>query len=47
MEDAAQDIVGDMIEPLETYHKHYNEDSQDSIAKSIVIWNSYEDSLKK
>ena len=27
MEDSAQDVVGDMIEPLETYHKHYSEDS--------------------
>ena len=34
MEDSAQDIVGDMIEPLETYHKHYSEDSQESISKS-------------
>ena len=34
MEDAAQDIVGDMIEPLETYHKHYSEDSLDCLTKS-------------
>ena len=38
MEDSAQDIVGDMIEPLETYHKHYSDDSQDSISKSHKIW---------
>lgn len=45
MEDSAQDIVGDMIEPLETYHKHYSEDSQDSISKSHQIWSSYKNSL--
>jgi len=38
MEDSVQDIVGDMIEPLETYHKHYTEDSQESISKSNQIW---------
>jgi len=43
MEDSAQDVVGDMIEPLETYHKHYSEDSQESINKSGQIWNSYKD----
>lgn len=34
-----------MIEPLETYHKHYSEDSQDSIAKSHQIWTSYKNAL--
>lgn len=27
METAAQDVVGDLIEPLETYQKFYNDDS--------------------
>ena len=31
IEDSAQDVVGDLIEPLETYHKHYTEDSQESL----------------
>ena len=43
MEDAAQDIVGDMIEPLETYHKHYSEDSLDCLTKSQQIWGHYKD----
>jgi len=34
IEDAAQDIMGDMVEPLETYYKNYNDDSQESIQKS-------------
>ena len=45
MEDSAQDIVGDMIEPLETYYKHYTEDSQESISKSHQIWTSYKNAL--
>ena len=34
-----------MIEPLETYHKHYSEDSQESISKSHQIWQGYQNSL--
>ena len=34
IEDAAQDVMGDMVEPLETYYKNYNDDSQESIQKS-------------
>ncbi len=31
IEDSSQDIIGDMVEPLETYYKNYNDDSQESI----------------
>lgn len=34
IEDAALDVMGDMVEPLETYYKNYNDDSQESIQKS-------------
>lgn len=27
LDDASQDIMGDMVEPLETYYKNYNDDS--------------------
>jgi hypothetical protein len=27
IEDASSDIIGDMVEPLETYYKNYNDDS--------------------
>ena len=47
IEDSAQDVVGDLIEPLETYHKHYTEDSQESLSKCNALWNQYKDSIQK
>ena len=43
IEDASSDIIGDMVEPLETYYKNYSDDSQESIQKSLQIWNQYQD----
>ena len=41
LDEASQDIVGDMVEPLETYYKNYDSDSQESIQRSLTIWNQY------
>ena len=47
MDDAAQDIIGDLVEPLDTYYKHYNSDSQESISRNLTIWHSYKDATKE
>ena len=41
LDEASQDIIGDMVEPLETYYKNYDTDSQESIQRSLTIWNQY------
>ena len=47
MDDAALDIVGDLVEPLDTYYKHYNNDSQESISRNLTIWNAYKDTTRE
>ena len=47
MDDTAQDVVGDMIEPLETYHKHYNDDSKEYLSKSSSLWSMYKEATIK
>lgn len=37
--------MGDLVEPLDTYYKHYNTDSQESIARNLTIWHSFQASM--
>mmetsp|Transcript_20660 Transcript_20660/g.27877 ORF Transcript_20660/g.27877 Transcript_20660/m.27877 type:complete len:130 (-) Transcript_20660:2841-3230(-) len=47
LDESSQDIIGDMVEPLETYYKNYDSDSQESISRSLTIWNQYLDATKQ
>ena len=38
IEESMQDVVGDLVEPLEVYQKHYTNDCADSIQKGSNIW---------
>jgi regulator of PEP synthase PpsR (kinase-PPPase family) len=41
VEDRVQNIVGDLIEPLETYQKHYVEECDTAIQNSSKFWATY------
>jgi regulator of PEP synthase PpsR (kinase-PPPase family) len=41
LEERVQNIVGDLIEPLETYQKHYVEECESAVQKSAKFWTSY------
>jgi hypothetical protein len=47
MEDTAQDVVGDLIEPLETYHKNYNDDCKEYLSKSSSLWSMFKEATNK
>ena len=38
IEESMQDVVGDLVEPLEVYQKHYTNDCADSVQKGSAIW---------
>lgn len=36
-----------MIEPLETYYRNYNDDSQECLSKSNLLWNQYQEAVRQ
>ena len=43
IEESMQDVVGDLVEPLEMYQKHYTNDCADSIQKGSTIWAQWQE----
>jgi len=42
-----QEILGSLVEPLDTYQKHYNNDCADAFTKCINFMNKYKDLLTR
>ena len=45
VEDRVQNIVGDLIEPLETYQRHYDDECNTAIQNSSKFWASYQEAI--
>ena len=45
VEDRVQNIVGDLIEPLETYRQHYIAEYASSMENGQKYWATYQDGI--
>jgi len=44
IDDTTHTVTGDLIEPLDTYSRNYQNDSNESFASANSAWSSYQES---